>query len=133
MKAADFVNASKSFSVDLKMRQADSQIKAMQVPGTPTLVVAGKYRLNNDNLNTDQMIAAREIPGCQGKRKGRGGGGARGGSGPLRSRQEALTTSVHASARHLTRRCVMMNSRTVFPSTSTHIRCERSSGDLTTT
>lgn len=56
VKAADFVNASKSFSVDLKMRQADSQIKAMQVPGTPALVVAGKYRLNNDNLNTDQMI-----------------------------------------------------------------------------
>jgi len=57
VKAADFVNASKSFSVDLKMRQADSQISEMQVPGTPTLVVAGKYRLINDNLNTDQMIA----------------------------------------------------------------------------
>jgi len=56
VKAADFVNASKSFSVDLKMRQADSQIIAMQVTGTPTLVVNGKYRLNNDNLSTDEMI-----------------------------------------------------------------------------
>ena len=57
VKAADFVNASKSFSVDLKMRQADAQIIAMQVSGTPTLVVNGKYRLNNENLQTnDQMI-----------------------------------------------------------------------------
>ena len=50
------MNASKSFSVDLKMRQADSQIIAMQVAGTPTLVVNGKYRVNNDNLTTDKMI-----------------------------------------------------------------------------
>jgi len=56
-KPENFVAASKSFSVDLKMRQADSQIMAMQVSGTPTLVVAGKYRLNNDNLTTDNMIA----------------------------------------------------------------------------
>ncbi|HTU68098.1 MAG TPA: thiol:disulfide interchange protein DsbA/DsbL [Steroidobacteraceae bacterium] len=51
-KAADFVAASKSFSVDLKMRQADAQIIAMKVTGTPTLVVNGKYRLNNNNLTT---------------------------------------------------------------------------------
>jgi protein dithiol oxidoreductase (disulfide-forming) len=57
VKPADFVAASKSFSVDLKMRQADSQITTMQVSGTPTLVVAGKYRLNNDNLTTDNMVA----------------------------------------------------------------------------
>jgi thiol:disulfide interchange protein DsbA len=57
VKAATFVNASKSFSVDLKMRQADSQILAMQVSGTPTLVVNGKYRLNNEALQTpDQII-----------------------------------------------------------------------------
>jgi len=56
VKAADFVNASKSFGVDLKMRQADSQISAMQVPSTPTLVVNGKYRLNNDNLGSGDEI-----------------------------------------------------------------------------
>jgi protein dithiol oxidoreductase (disulfide-forming) len=56
-KPEDFVAASKSFSVDLKMRKADSQISAMQVPSTPTLVVGGKYRLNNDTLTTDNMIA----------------------------------------------------------------------------
>jgi thiol:disulfide interchange protein DsbA len=58
VKATDFVNASKSFSVDLKMRQADSQILAMQVPSTPTLVVAGKYRVNNDAFKTDDEIIA---------------------------------------------------------------------------
>jgi thiol:disulfide interchange protein DsbA len=52
-KVADFVAASKSFSVDLKMRQADAQIIAMKVTGTPTLIVNGKYRVNNDALHSD--------------------------------------------------------------------------------
>ena len=56
VKAADFVAASKSFGVDLKIRQADAQIKAMQVPSTPTLVVNGKYRLNNDALRSNEEI-----------------------------------------------------------------------------
>jgi thiol:disulfide interchange protein DsbA len=57
VKAADFVTASKSFGVDLKMRQADSQISAMKVPSTPTLVVNGKYRVNNENLTSaDDLI-----------------------------------------------------------------------------
>jgi len=56
VKAADFVSASKSFGVDLKMRQADSQITAMQVSGTPTLVVNGKYRVNNENLSGGDEI-----------------------------------------------------------------------------
>ena len=52
MKAQDFVNASKSFGVDLKIKQAEEQIKAMGILSTPTLVVAGKYRLNNDAFNS---------------------------------------------------------------------------------
>ncbi|HEX6395979.1 MAG TPA: thiol:disulfide interchange protein DsbA/DsbL [Steroidobacteraceae bacterium] len=56
VKAADFVAASKSFGVDLKMRQADSQISAMQVPSTPTLVVNGKYRINNENVTGGDEI-----------------------------------------------------------------------------
>jgi thiol:disulfide interchange protein DsbA len=57
VKAADFVATSKSFGVDLKMRQADNQITAMQVPSTPTLVVNGKYRVNNENLKgADEII-----------------------------------------------------------------------------
>jgi thiol:disulfide interchange protein DsbA len=56
-KAADFIAAAKSFSVDMKMRQADAQIIAMRVSGTPTIVVNGKYRVNNENLeSTDAMI-----------------------------------------------------------------------------
>lgn len=56
VKAADFVAASKSFGVDLKMRQADGQIVAMQVPSTPTLVVNGKYRINNENVTGGDEI-----------------------------------------------------------------------------
>ncbi len=52
VKAAAFVAASNSFGVNLKVRQADAQISAMQVPSTPTLVVNGKYRVNNDNLGS---------------------------------------------------------------------------------
>jgi thiol:disulfide interchange protein DsbA len=56
-KAADFVAAAKSFSVDMKMRQADAQIIAMRVAGTPTLIVNGRYRVNNENLeSTEAMI-----------------------------------------------------------------------------
>jgi protein dithiol oxidoreductase (disulfide-forming) len=56
VKATDFVNASKSFSVDMKMKQADAQIIAMKVSGTPTLVVNGKYRINNENVSTTNEI-----------------------------------------------------------------------------
>jgi thiol:disulfide interchange protein DsbA len=56
VKSATFVNASKSFGVDLKMRQADSQIIAMQVSSTPTLVVNGKYRVNSEDMTPAQMI-----------------------------------------------------------------------------
>jgi protein dithiol oxidoreductase (disulfide-forming) len=48
VKPQDFVNGAKSYSVDLKMKQADKQITDMQISGTPTLVVAGKYRVNNE-------------------------------------------------------------------------------------
>jgi protein dithiol oxidoreductase (disulfide-forming) len=57
VKPQDFVNASKSFAVDLKIKQAEAQIKAMQIGSTPTLVVAGKYRVNNDAFKTiDEII-----------------------------------------------------------------------------
>jgi protein dithiol oxidoreductase (disulfide-forming) len=57
VKQAAFVNASKSFGVDLKVKQAEAQIKAMEILSTPTLVVAGKYRVNNDAFrNVDEII-----------------------------------------------------------------------------
>lgn len=57
VKAADFLATAKSFGVDTKMRQADSQIIAMQVGATPTLVVNGKYRINAENLSSNDEFA----------------------------------------------------------------------------
>jgi thiol:disulfide interchange protein DsbA len=57
VKAADFLAAAKSFGVEAKMKQADSQIIAMKVNSTPTLVVSGKYRVDSENIaGSDEMI-----------------------------------------------------------------------------
>jgi protein dithiol oxidoreductase (disulfide-forming) len=57
VKPETFLSTAKSFSVDMKMRAADSQITAMQVPGTPCLVVNGKYRVIMDAPKSkDEMI-----------------------------------------------------------------------------
>ncbi|HLJ74983.1 MAG TPA: thiol:disulfide interchange protein DsbA/DsbL [Thermoanaerobaculia bacterium] len=46
-----FLTAARSFGVETQMREADEQIEAMQVPGTPCIVVAGKYRINMQSLS----------------------------------------------------------------------------------
>lgn len=52
-----FLEVSKSFVVNMKMRAADSQILAMEVSGTPSIIVNGKYRLNLESLNSyDDVI-----------------------------------------------------------------------------
>lgn len=52
-----FLAAANSFSVNLKMKQADEQIMQMEVPGTPCIIVNGKYRVIMDSVNTyDQLI-----------------------------------------------------------------------------
>ena len=56
VKAQHFIAATKSYGVDLKIRQAEAQIKAMGVLSTPTLVVNGKYRINNDQMRTTEMV-----------------------------------------------------------------------------
>jgi thiol:disulfide interchange protein DsbA len=57
VKADVFLATAKSFNVDLKMRAADAQVTAMQVPGTPCIVVNGKYRINMDSLRSqDDLI-----------------------------------------------------------------------------
>jgi thiol:disulfide interchange protein DsbA len=55
---AAFLAAAKSFSVDMKVRAADAQIMAMEVPGTPCIVVNGKYRVLLEPLqkNKEQLI-----------------------------------------------------------------------------
>jgi len=69
VKPQDFITASKSFGVDLKIKQAEQQIKAMAIPSTPTLVVAGKYRINNeafssveDIIEAVKFLVAKETP-----------------------------------------------------------------------
>jgi thiol:disulfide interchange protein DsbA len=58
VKPADFVATAKSFTVDVKARAADSQIFAMQVPGTPCVVVNGRYRIIMESVpKPDQFIA----------------------------------------------------------------------------
>ena len=44
IKAETFVATSKSFGVDLKVRQAEELVRAWRIDGTPSLVVNGKYR-----------------------------------------------------------------------------------------
>jgi thiol:disulfide interchange protein DsbA len=57
VKPGDFLAAAHSFGVDNKIRVADDEIAAMQIPGTPCIVVNGKYRVNmNANLSSDQLI-----------------------------------------------------------------------------
>jgi len=57
VKPEAFVAAANSFSVEVKMKAADAQIVAMQVPGTPCIVVNGKYRVEMDSLRTpDELI-----------------------------------------------------------------------------
>ncbi len=57
VKPEVFLRVARSFAVEAKMRSADHQIFAMQVPGTPCLVVDGKYRVELDTLsNTADVI-----------------------------------------------------------------------------
>jgi protein dithiol oxidoreductase (disulfide-forming) len=52
-----FLAAARSFGVAMKMREADQQVMAMQIPGTPCIVVDGKYRIVMDSLaSPDDVI-----------------------------------------------------------------------------
>lgn len=57
VKAAVFLATARGAAVDRKMKAADAQIVAMHVPGTPCIIVNGKYRINVDTLQTqDDLI-----------------------------------------------------------------------------
>ena len=56
VKSADFLAMARSFTVDGKMRAADEQVMAMQVPGTPCIVVNGRYRVADAIRSADQLI-----------------------------------------------------------------------------
>jgi thiol:disulfide interchange protein DsbA len=52
-----FLAAAKSFSVDVKVRAAESLIQAYRVEQTPTMIVNGKYRLTTGSAGGyDQVI-----------------------------------------------------------------------------
>ena len=53
VKAEDFVATANSFAISTKMKQADAYIRATGVDATPTIIVAGKYRLNYQSAGGD--------------------------------------------------------------------------------
>ena len=57
IKPEDFLATARSFSVEVKMHAADAQVLAMQVPGTPCIVVNGRYRVAEDIKAPGQLIA----------------------------------------------------------------------------
>jgi thiol:disulfide interchange protein DsbA len=57
VKAATFVETSKSFGVEAKMKMADAEIGAAEALSTPTIIVNGKYRLQAQTAGgIDQMV-----------------------------------------------------------------------------
>lgn len=56
VKPEAFLAAANSFGVDVKMREADQLIKALQVDQTPTIVVDGKYRLTEASAGGDNRL-----------------------------------------------------------------------------
>jgi protein dithiol oxidoreductase (disulfide-forming) len=58
LKPGSFLEQAHSFSVDAKMREADSQIIAYQADSTPTLIINGKYRLTPRSAGGDEQFIA---------------------------------------------------------------------------
>jgi protein dithiol oxidoreductase (disulfide-forming) len=56
VKPEAFLAAAHSFAVEVRIKAADAQIAAMQVPGTPCIVVNGKYRVETDSLRTTEEL-----------------------------------------------------------------------------
>jgi thiol:disulfide interchange protein DsbA len=56
VKRAEFLAAANSSATDTKMRAADAQIEAMRVPGTPCIVINGKYRVNLDSVRSVEEL-----------------------------------------------------------------------------
>jgi thiol:disulfide interchange protein DsbA len=56
IKQEDFLAMARSFTVDGRMRAADEQVLAMQVPSTPCIVVNGRYRIAESMRSASQLI-----------------------------------------------------------------------------
>ena len=56
--AAQFLATAKSFAVETRIRQFDALVKGYAVPGTPSLIVGGRYRLEtNSGTSTAELNA----------------------------------------------------------------------------
>jgi thiol:disulfide interchange protein DsbA len=53
VKAEDFVGTANSFAISTKMKQADAYIRATGTDSTPTIIVAGKYRITYQSAGGD--------------------------------------------------------------------------------
>ncbi len=56
VKPEDFLLAARSFSVDFKVKAADKQVIAMEIPSTPCIVVNGKYRISMDSVRSPEDV-----------------------------------------------------------------------------
>jgi thiol:disulfide interchange protein DsbA len=55
VKQADFLKVAGSPEIDAAMRRADDVIKQWKVPGTPALVVNGRYLVNDENMSFTEV------------------------------------------------------------------------------
>jgi thiol:disulfide interchange protein DsbA len=58
VKAEDFVKAATSFEVESKMRYSNDMVAKYGVDGTPTMIVAGKYRVTGESANGYDKVFA---------------------------------------------------------------------------
>jgi protein dithiol oxidoreductase (disulfide-forming) len=58
VKAADFLRIANSPEINAQMKRTDALIQSWRVPGTPALVVNGRYLVNNDSVTNWNEVRA---------------------------------------------------------------------------
>jgi protein dithiol oxidoreductase (disulfide-forming) len=58
VKAADFLKIANSAQINAQVKRADSLIASWRIPGTPSLVVNGRYLVNNDSVTNWNDVRA---------------------------------------------------------------------------
>jgi protein dithiol oxidoreductase (disulfide-forming) len=58
VSAQTFLATARSFGVAMKMREADAQVMAMQIPGTPCIIVGGKYRIRVSSMRPPAEVVS---------------------------------------------------------------------------
>ena len=51
-----FIKAAQSFFVESQLRRADDLIRAYEIDGTPTVIVAGKYRVTGETAGSHEKV-----------------------------------------------------------------------------